>query len=148
MARKGLITIVAVVALLAGAACVTQTPAKPPLENTTWVLGSYGEQGNLQPVIEGVKVTAEFDSTEGRVTGSAGCNSYFADYEAKDTDLSISALFWTERGCVGPEGVMEQEQKYLAALGAAESYEIKDDQLRVFYADGGVLVFAVQQTTE
>ena len=52
------------------------------IEDTRWVLESYGEQGNQQVVLEGTEITATFESAEGQVKGSAGCNHYFGDYQA------------------------------------------------------------------
>ncbi len=110
------------------------------LEDITSILESYGEQGDLQAVLEGTKITAIFDSAEGQVTGSAGCNSYFADYEASGNKLSFTSLFWTEIGCVAPEGIMEQENYYLKTLSAAESYKIEDGKLQIT-SGNQVLIF-------
>ncbi len=110
------------------------------LEDITWILESYGEQGDLQAVLEGTEITAIFDSAEGQVTGSAGCNSYFADYEASGNKLSFTSLFWTEIGCVAPEGIMEQENYYLKTLSAAESYKIEDGKLQIT-SGNQVLIF-------
>ena len=48
------------------------------LEDTKWFLRSYCEQGNLKTLIEGTEITATFDSSKAEVSGSAGCNIYFA----------------------------------------------------------------------
>ena len=68
-------------ALLAGACSEQEPESTDGLEDTRWILESYGEQGELQTVLEGTEITAVFDSTDGQVHGSAGCNSYFGDYE-------------------------------------------------------------------
>jgi heat shock protein HslJ len=117
----------------------TQPAAPSPLEDTVWVLESYGEPGNLQAVLERTQITARFDS-EALVSGSAGCNTYFGRFEADGSRLSISDLAWTEMACL--EDVMEQEQQYLTVLQAAESYEIREGQLRILSAGGQVLTFA------
>ncbi len=111
------------------------------LEDITWILESYGEQGDLQAVLEGTEITAIFDSAEGQVTGSAGCNSYFADYEASGNELSILELAWTEIGCVSPEGVMEQEQEFLSLLASAESFQTDDTTLTIESSGGQTLYF-------
>ena len=92
-------------------------------------------------MLEGTEIIATFDSQDSQVTGSAGCNTYTGDYEAKKHDLSISTLARTEMACVGPEGVMEQEQQYLSALQAAESYTIEDGELRISSLGERVLIF-------
>jgi heat shock protein HslJ len=137
-----LLTLTAVTAI-ALAACAAQEPA-PALAGRTWVLQSYGQQDDPQGVIEGTEVTATFDSGEGQVTGSAGCNHYFGSYELKGSELSIGPLASTEMWCESPEGVMDQEMAYLAALGAAETAEVQGAELRIFSSGGQVLLFNAQ----
>ncbi len=103
-----------------------------PLVNTTWVLESYGESDNLKTVLEDTEITTTFDSTEEKVTGSAGCNNYFGGYKLKGNQLSIPGpIGATEMYCMEPEGAMDQEQEYLTTLQAAESYKIEGDKLRI-----------------
>ncbi len=54
-----------------------------------WVLASYGDPDNLTMVLEDTEITAVFNSTEGRISGSAGCNNYFAGYEINQNELMI-----------------------------------------------------------
>lgn len=110
-------------------------------EDKEWALESYGESGNSQAVIEGTEITATFDSAKSEVRGSAGCNSYFGDYEVDDSELSVPVLANTEMACLEPEGIMDQEQQYLRLLRLTESYEIEDNKLRITCSDGSVLVF-------
>ena len=111
--------------ILSLTACTTAAPA---FEDIEWVLESYGEKENLQPVLEDSEITATFDSTEDKVAGSAGCNNYFADYEAKKDELTIGVVGSTMMWC---EGFMDQEQEYLDILQAAETYEIQDGKLQI-----------------
>jgi heat shock protein HslJ len=114
------------------------------LEDTAWILQSYGEPGNLKDVLIDTEITAEFVSSEGTVRGSAGCNSYSGSYEVEDSNLSIPGpIAVTEMYCMEPEGVMDQEQEYLAALQLAESYEIDDDELQM-NCGSQVLVFSLE----
>ncbi len=110
------------------------------LEDITWILESYGEPENLQVVLEGTEITAIFDSAEGQVTGSAGCNGYTGEYMLSNNKISISEMFWTEIGCLEPQGILEQETQYLKALPDAESYEIRDGKLRIT-SGNQVLIF-------
>jgi len=112
-------------------ACSTGT-GEAMLEGTAWVLESYGEPGNLKAVIADTEITAEFVSDEETVKGSAGCNSYFGSYELKGSQLSIPGpIGATEMYCMEPEGVMDQEQEFLAVLQLAESYEIDGEELKI-----------------
>ncbi len=128
------------IAVLGLTACGTSTN-EVMLEDTVWVLESYGEPGNLKAVIADTKITAEFVSAEKTVKGSAGCNSYFGGYELKGSQLSIPGpIGATEMYCMQPEGVMDQEQEYLAILQLAESYEIGGNELQINYGSQ-VLIF-------
>jgi heat shock protein HslJ len=111
------------------------------LEDTKWFLNSYGEQGNLKVLLEGTEITATFKSTEDKVSGSAGCNTYFARYEVKGSKLSIFDLAYTAMACLSPEGVMEQEQEFLTILASAQSFQADDITLTVFCSGGQQLNF-------
>lgn len=97
---------------------------------------------NAQQVIsslpEGVEITAQF--VDKRVFGSAGCNQYFADYKLVGDRLSFSGVASTRMFCGEPEGVMEQESLFLQALEKAARFEIREQFLTVFDAEGGVLL--------
>ena len=140
-----LITILSALIAIGLTACNT---TKTALEDKEWVLASYGEQGDLQAVLAGTEITAIFDSADGQVTGSAGCNSYFADYEASGNKLSILELAWTEMACGSPEGVMEQEQEYLTLLLDTATFQVEDSLLTISSSDGQVLFFGLVFGTE
>jgi heat shock protein HslJ len=128
-----------------------ETPTVTPLptttsalEDTKWILESYGELVNLEHVLTDTRITAEFVSSEGTVEGSAGCNSYSGSYEVEDSQLSIPGpIAATEMYCADPEGVMEQEQQYLEILQAAESYSIEEEELQINCGDQ-VLIYAAE----
>jgi heat shock protein HslJ len=111
------------------------------LEDTKWFLRSYGERNHLINIIEGTEITATFSSGEDEVRGSAGCNTYFANYETDSDNLALSEMAFTEMACVSPEGVMEQEQEYLFILLHARSYEADDTVLTIFCSGGQLLYF-------
>ncbi len=81
--------------VLAAAAC---SASDSMLDDTKWSLGSYGEQDSLEATITDTEITATFDSAEGVVSGSGGCNTYSARYEVKGSKLSISEMTSTEIG--------------------------------------------------
>jgi heat shock protein HslJ len=126
----------AAITLLAAAGCAAfppeepGTPPHPPLAGTAWRLQSLGATGALRPALSTVEVTLQF-SDDSRVSGGAGCNSYFGQYASTaDGALSVSALGSTKMFCNGP-GVMQQEQDFLNALSKAERYEVADGLLRI-----------------
>jgi heat shock protein HslJ len=130
--------LILVIAIGGLTACSAETAA---IDDTAWVLLRFGAQENLQAVLEGTEIAATFNSQGSQIEGSGGCNTYFGDYQAKKTELFISNLAWTEMGCLNPEGVLAQEQRYLSALQAAESYTITDGELRISCSGNRVLIF-------
>lgn len=109
------------------AACATGAEA---LEDKTWVLESYGEPNSLNTVLEDIETNITFDSAEGKISGSAGCNSYFGEYEVNGNKLSFPGpIASTEMWC--GEEIGEQERQYLSALTDAESYKIEGDKLTI-----------------
>ena len=86
-----------------------------------------------KPVVD-TEVTLRFLAE--KLTGSAGCNGYFASYQTgDDRQLSITDIASTEMWCFQPEGIMEQETKFLQWLDEANSYRINDDQLTLYGND-------------
>ena len=99
------------------------------LEGTTWIAtGINNGREAVVSVVQGSEVSAVFDETA-EVSGSAGCNSYGGSFEADGDSISIGPLAATEVFCEQPEGVMEQEQAFLAAMQNATVYELTEDQL-------------------
>lgn len=117
----------------------SQTPeADKNLVNTSWTLVSFGQPGAETPVIAGSTVTLEFNN-EGKASGSAGCNSYSAQYRVKEGRLSFIELNRTLMSCQ-QEGIDQQEQNYLQALETVGKFELAGDHLTIWYDDGpGVL---------
>jgi len=80
-------------------------------------------------VLDGTQLTATF-STDSRVSGSSGCNLYSGRAAAQTGKLSVGPLASTLMACQA-DGVMPQEQRYLAALQAATSFTVSGDELRL-----------------
>ncbi len=119
--RYSLMALIAIVVL---AACGSSGASA--LRDTSWDLGSLYGNG----LLPGTTITIKFSSDQ--VTGSAGCNQYAGSFLAGDTSLSIDDVFSTEMGCMEPEGILEQEQVYLAALAAAAKYQTLANSLIIF----------------
>ena len=113
-----------------------ETAATSSLIGPTWRLVSL----NGRDVVAGVEVNAVF-AADDRVAGTAGCNRYTGRAAAKPATLEVGLLATTMMYC-GAEGVMPQEQAYLAALEKARSYRIAGTELRLGPSAGAVtLVF-------
>ena len=138
--KKLIISLYLVCTILTIVACGNASSA---LEQSKWSLTSYGEQNNPEEVLDGTEITATFDNSKGEVSGSSGCNTYSASYEINGNNLSISNIAWTERACISPIGVMDQEQEFLSLLADAESFQVDDMFLAITCSDGRILYFAV-----
>ncbi len=120
----------------AGETVLTYMVREPtPLVGTEWeVIGYNNGRGGVVSVMLGTQLTAVFGE-DGNVTGSAGCNNYFATYQIDGEALSIGPAASTRMFCGEPEGIMDQEAEYLAALQTAATYRIQGDKLEL--RDGG-----------
>jgi heat shock protein HslJ len=120
--------------------------AQPALEGTAWTLLGFFEPNRADDVITAPQDLLE--STEisltlsaGQVTGSAGCNTYGGSYALQAGALSFADLYQTEMACMAPEGVMEQESRYLGVLREVSQANVFGTQLWLETGDGRGLVF-------
>ncbi len=109
------------------------------LTGTTWNAIGYnnGKQAVVSIAID-TEITAVFGE-DGTLSGSAGCNNYTAGYEADDENIKIGPAAVTMMMCAEPEGVMEQEALYLAALEMANVYSIDGDRLQLRTSEGSLV---------
>lgn len=127
------------VSLILAAGCTGQKE-EPVLNGTGWTLTTWYYNGTSHSALSGTPVTLDFGD-DGRITGSAGCNRYFAAYGIQGQAITIGQAGSTMMYC-GEPGIMEQESAYLKLLGDAKSYAIKGDQLTISDARGtGILLF-------
>ncbi len=128
-----------------GKTAVTSTPDAQPevdsdLQDTSWVLISFGPNDNQTAVLPGTEITLNFDGAQ--VNGSSGCNSYSAEATmGEDGTLSIGLVASTLMACLD-EGVMQQESDFLAALAQVTSYTLSGTELTLHTNDGSLLFTA------
>ena len=109
------------------------------LEGSSWQVTGYNNgKGGVVSVIIGTEITAEFGE-DGQLTGNASCNNYFAAYETEGEDITIGPAGSTMMACQEPEGVMEQEQQYLAALETAATYKITGLAMEMRTSEGSLV---------
>ena len=109
------------------------------LEGSSWqVIGYNNGKGGVVSLILDTEITAAFGE-DGQVTGSAGCNNYFASYEINGDKITVGPAGATEMFCQEPEGIMEQEQQYLAALQTAATYKITGLNLEIRTNEGSLV---------
>jgi heat shock protein HslJ len=118
------------------------------LEGTSWQVMSYNNgKGGVTSLIIGTEISANFGE-DGQLTGNSGCNSYFAEYEADGDNISIGTAAATEMACLEPEGLMEQEQQYLAALETAASYKIEGLSMEMRTSEGSLVATFIRVITQ
>lgn len=101
------------------------------LEGTSWEATAYnnGKQA-VVGVLEGTTLTASFGK-DGALSGNSGCNEFNGPYKVNGGQITIGPLASTMKMCSDPEGVMDQEAQYLAALQSAASYEIEGNVMQL-----------------
>lgn len=125
-----------VLELRAGGEVVLLFQAIPTsLANSEWRLtGLNNGRQAVVGVLEDTEISATF-TEDGTLAGSSGCNTYRATWEAGDGKISIGPAMGTKKMCSG-EGVMEQEARYLEALGLVTTYRLDATRLEMFDDDG------------
>lgn len=107
---------------------------KPSLEGVKWEVTGYnnGRQAVVSPQLD-TRLTVVFK--DGQVSGNSGCNSFHGSFKVEGNSLSIGPLATTRMMC-SAEGVMAQEQAFIAALQTATTWAISRGMLDVHRKDG------------
>ena len=120
------------------------------IRDAEWSLVAFVERRQLDPgtwghrttdVLDGTEVTIGFD--EYGLGGLSGCNSYGGPAKLEDGSITVDVhlLHLTLAGCVDPDGVMEQEERYFALINRLTRYGIYGDSLFLQTADDVFLLF-------
>jgi len=105
------------------------------LENTYWKLVRL--QGEPVIVERNQRELHIILRAEGRrVAGSGGCNNLLGGYRLDDNRIAFEKFASTMMACLAG---MEQEQRFLGALGETASWRVLGSHLELFDADGRLL---------
>jgi heat shock protein HslJ len=126
-----------VVLLLAAALCSCTThnnkAANPAPSNSTvslvgteWVLRDLAGT----PALASPQATLAFPEA-GRAAGSGSCNRFTGSVEVSGSNLKFGPLASTRMACVD-NGVSDQEDRYLKALGAATRFTLENGDLLIY----------------
>jgi heat shock protein HslJ len=122
-------------------------PPPPPTANslagTRWDVVNYNNGKAIVTLLPDSSSSMNF-GTDGQVTGSGGCNNYFASYQVTGNNISIGHPGATSRFCPEPAGVMEQETRFLAALQSAATFRIDGNRLEIQNAAGQIAIVATR----
>ena len=106
------------------------------LDNTFWTMTSMAKSKPLP----GAEITAGF--INGQLSGSTGCNNYFAVYETQGERLILTNTGVTEMACLEPAGVMEVESRFLDYFYQVDRFNLTEEELQLITSDGEYLIFA------
>jgi heat shock protein HslJ len=103
------------------------------LEGTEWVLRSWTSYESVRP--DEPEVTVQFEGD--RISGSTGCNRYFARVTAgkQPGDVSITPLGGTRMAC--PDPAFSTEARFTRQLGGLRKYGFLTTQLALSFEEGG-----------
>ncbi len=99
------------------------------LTGVTWTVTAMPGVG-VDPT---VPITAVF-GTDGKITGSGGCNSYSAGYTTSGSNLSIDSPMSSMMSC--NETVDQQESQYFYLLEGDGTYQISGNKLTLKNSSG------------
>jgi heat shock protein HslJ len=112
-------------------------PAKPDVGSVDWRLTDLpDERGDLLPVDPDVLATATF--SDGRVSGSAGCNRYMGAFALDGRSMRLTGIASTMRACPPPHSTVEAA--FLSALDRVTGFALAAGRLDLLSADGAVLL--------
>ena len=101
------------------------------LPGSAWQVTSLAGQDPL----DDHPITFDFD-TEGNIAGDASCNRFGGTCTIEGNTMTVGPLRSTRRACE-PE-IMQQEQKFLALLGACTTWSLEGDELVLAAPDGEI----------
>ncbi len=129
-----LLALIFVGGLVFAAGCIAAPATQSP--EGKWILTGFGSGSTTEnPMgIIGLEITGT------NVSGNSGVNQYFGSItlDTATGKLTFGPLGTTRMA--GPEGMMLQEQKYLAALANVTGYKITDGVLSLTDKDGKTLL--------
>ncbi|MCI5224648.1 MAG: META domain-containing protein [Candidatus Electrothrix sp. AR4] len=141
MKKRNILAVLVFCTSLIVSGCALVKPTDQTLAGTSWEVTGYHNGQSIASVINDAKtLTANF-GTDGKMGGSAGCNSYSSPYtaEAATNSLVLGRIISTKMAC-SQDGIMRQEQQFLAALRTVAIYHIGGDTLILQTADGTVAI--------
>lgn len=119
--------------------------ASDSLVGTNWKLVSWGNEKSPQTPLKETEISLQFQKDQ--ISGSSGCNRYFASYTLKDDQLKFGVAGRTQMAC--PEEIMKQEDQFLSALQSSKTFTLNSEgQLQITYKtdqESGVMIFTPNQ---
>ncbi|WP_179021325.1 META domain-containing protein [Winogradskyella forsetii] len=91
------------------------------------------------------KITISFDETSNKVTGFAGCNSFFGSYTLENNRIAFNNLAASKKFC--PNDIMKFENQFLESLRAVDAFSKRGDTI-VFSAEDETMIIGTEAIGE
>src|SRR6478609_9616123 len=99
------------------------TPASSSIDGK-WILVELDGKKVMDTELQNERPRIEFNSTEKRVAGTAGCNQFSAACTITGSTMKIGVVAATRMACQG-----DLEDRFLKAMGAINEFKIEDSSL-------------------
>lgn len=83
------------------------------------------------------KITITFDVASNKVTGFAGCNSFFGNYALENSTLTFQNIGASKKFCAGTAS--QTERQFLKVLNSVDSFSVSDNSIS-FSADNSAVL--------
>lgn len=114
-----------------------------------WVAGTRWDVATIEgdAPLAGSSLWVHFEDNNTWMFGSAGCNRITGGYTRIGIDgLQFKNLAVTRMMCNDPQGIMQQEARFLHLLGQTDSYHAEPDRLTMSIDGVTVLRFTREQS--
>jgi len=130
-----------------GAVVASFAPQSLSLAGASWrVTGFNNGRQAVVSVLADTQLTIAF-AADGRVSGSAGCNSFMGAYTVSGSSLTFGPASRTRKLCEQP-GVMDQEQQFLKALESVATFRQEGARAELRTADGALAVSLLKDASQ
>lgn len=83
-------------------------------------------------------ITLNFNTSDAKASGFAGCNQYFSSYHSEQSSISFSGTGSTKMYCTQ---TMKLEDKFLEALANTNHFNVNGNKLQLMQGDRVLLEF-------
>ena len=111
-----------------------QANSNNSLEGTAWQLVEWHSSSTAEVALTSNAITLQFSAQDQVIHGQASCNQYqgTANFYDNSSEFAIRVFGMSRKLCA--RSLMEQEQRYIAALKKAHRYQVtSQNQLHIEY---------------
>lgn len=134
---KFLFSLIALIMLTESCNSSKETIEATNIKNSNKVQNILSGSYNITQIGNNISISSKliitFDDKSNKVTGFAGCNSFFGTYHTQDASVTFSNIASTKKYC--QKEIMDIENHFLKALKSANLFTIKDTVLSLLEND-------------